>query len=139
MVERQVCVYERTAARADAVQASGLEPLDRLRGVLMQAASITDDKHEEARVWVGFLAAALADPELARLHQAHNRAFLRRVQHLLATCRPDWSQDQTGRRAKALVALVEGLNALAVVDPDAYSPAAQQTAIEAALHQIRTE
>ncbi|MER7334076.1 MULTISPECIES: TetR family transcriptional regulator C-terminal domain-containing protein [unclassified Micromonospora] len=139
LVHARTLLHERTAARADAAQASGLEPLDALRAVLMQAASGSDDKREEARVWVGFLAAALADPELARLHQAHNRAFLRRIQHLLAACRPDWSQDQTMRSATALVSLVEGLNALAAVDPETYSAAAQQAAIEAALHQIRAE
>ncbi|SCL21739.1 DNA-binding transcriptional regulator, AcrR family [Micromonospora pallida] len=139
LVHARTLLHERTAARADAAQASGPEPLDALRAVLMQVASGSDDKREEARVWVGFLAAALADPELARLHQSHNRAFVGRIQRLVATCRPDWSPEQTALSATALVALVEGLNVLAAVDLDTYSAAAQQAAIEAALDQIRAE
>ncbi|MFI6229606.1 TetR family transcriptional regulator C-terminal domain-containing protein [Micromonospora echinospora] len=88
---------------------------------------------------MGFLAAALADPELARLHRAHNRAFLRRIRQLVAACRPDWSPEQAARSATTLVALVEGLNALAAVDLDTCSAVAQQEAIEAALRQIRAE
>ncbi|WP_416903875.1 TetR/AcrR family transcriptional regulator [Micromonospora echinospora] len=139
LVHARTLLHERTAARADAAQESGSEPLDALRAVLMQVASGSDDKREEARVWVGFLAAALADPELARLHRAHNRAFLRRIRQLVAACRPDWSPERVARSATTLVALVEGLNALAAVDLDTYSAAAQREAIEAALRQIRAE
>jgi AcrR family transcriptional regulator len=138
LIHARTLLHERTGARADAAEASGADPLKALRAVLLQAASVSDDKREEARVWVGFLAAALADADLAALHQAHNRAFLHRVQRLVAACRPEWSHGQAMQTATALIALVEGLNALAAVDPQTYSAAVQETAIDNALTPVRT-
>src|SRR5688500_11562682 len=43
LVHARTLLHERTAARADAAQASGLEPLNALRAVLLQAASGSDD------------------------------------------------------------------------------------------------
>jgi AcrR family transcriptional regulator len=123
-------LHERTAATADAVTGT---PVEVLRGVLMQAASLSGGKREEARVWAGFLAAALADEDLAELHRTYNRAFVSRVQRLLAACRPDRSRTALASQAKALIALVEGLNALAAVDPRVYSAAGQRRAVNAAV------
>jgi AcrR family transcriptional regulator len=133
LVHARTLLHERTAARADAVQAAGGEPAAVLRRVLVEAACIGADKQAEARVWVGFLAAALADAELAALHRTHNRAFLRRLDGLLAACRPEWPGPHRARAAAALVALVEGLNALATVDPVGYPAGTQRAAIDAAL------
>ena len=133
LVHARMLLHERTAARADAVTGT---PFEVLRGVLMQAASLTAEKREEARVWAGFLAAALADEELAEAHRAYHRSFVARVRRLLAACRPEWSAAELSRRAKALIALVEGLNALAAVDPRTYPAAAQRTAIDAALTAV---
>jgi AcrR family transcriptional regulator len=133
LTHARMLLHERTAARADAAEAAGADPARALRAVLLQAASLDDDKREEARVWVGFLAAALADPDLAAVHRAHNRSFLHRIGRLVAACRPDLGRAARARRAKALIALVEGLNALAAVDPRAYPAAAQRAAIDAAV------
>jgi TetR/AcrR family transcriptional regulator, transcriptional repressor of bet genes len=123
-------LHERTARYADAVTGT---PEERLRGVLLRAASLTADKRDEARVWAGFLAAALGDEDLAELHRTYNRAFVARIQGLLAAARPGCDRAALAQHAKSLIALVEGLNALAAVDPRGYPPAAQRRAIEAAL------
>ncbi|WP_341719221.1 TetR/AcrR family transcriptional regulator [Micromonospora sp. FIMYZ51] len=136
LVHARELLHRRTGKRADAAQAEADTPRAALRAVLLQAASPTDTKREEARVWVGFLAAALADPVLAEQHRAYNRRFVDRVRGLVAAARPDWSPAHCAASAISLVALVEGLNALAAVDPTTYPAEAQQVAIDAALARI---
>ncbi|GAB7191274.1 TetR/AcrR family transcriptional regulator [Kineococcus sp. NUM-3379] len=126
-------LHERTAARADALEAAGAPPAQVLRSLLHQAASLDEAEREEARVWVGFLAAALADPDLAERHVRNSRRFLDRVTRLLGACRPDTGATASRQAAAGLVALVEGLNALAAADPETYSPSTQRAAIDAAL------
>jgi AcrR family transcriptional regulator len=131
-------LHERTVARADAAQRSGVAaPVEIVRQVLLQAASLTAGGRAEARVRVGFLAAALSDEHLAGLHRTGNRALLRRLRRLIADCRPDWPANRRAQQAKELVALVEGLNALAAADRRSYSGAAQRAAIEAAIAPLR--
>jgi AcrR family transcriptional regulator len=130
-------LHQRTAARADEAEAEamadGATPEQRLRAVLAQAATLTDDKREEARVWIAFTAAAVADAELAELHRAHNRAFVQRIDRLLAEARPHLDDSARADAAAALVALVEGLNTLAALDPTTYHAERQQQAIDNAL------
>ncbi|QRP47569.1 TetR/AcrR family transcriptional regulator [Amycolatopsis sp. FDAARGOS 1241] len=129
-------LHERTAERADAAESTGGPPAAVLRDVLCHAATLTPEAADEARVWVGFLAAALADPELAARHRAHNRSFVARLTRLVGACRPRWSHARRERTAKRLVALVEGLNALTAADPDTYPPAAHREAVNAAVREL---
>jgi AcrR family transcriptional regulator len=126
-------LHERTAARADALQHAGGEPRAVLRDVLLRAVALTPEAADEARVWVGFLAAALADPELAARHRANNRSFVTRIARLVGAVRPEWTDERCRTAAKRLVALVEGLSALAAADPATYSPATQREAVAAAV------
>ncbi|MGN9779266.1 TetR/AcrR family transcriptional regulator [Micromonospora sp. H33] len=137
LVHARELLHQRTGERADAAASVAGDPLDALRAVLLQAASTTEEKREEARVWVGFLAAALADPALAELHQRYNRSFLNRIRRLVAAARPDWDPAVCTATATTLIALVEGLNTLAAVDPDTYHDEAQRSAIDAALVPVR--
>jgi TetR/AcrR family transcriptional regulator, transcriptional repressor of bet genes len=130
-------LHARTLARAESAQASAADPFAALRAVALQALSLTPDKHEEARVWLGFLAASTADDDLRALHVEHNRAFVRRLEQLVAGGRPDLSRAEVTHRAVGLVALVEGLNALAAADPATYSPHRQRTAVERAVDALR--
>jgi TetR/AcrR family transcriptional regulator, transcriptional repressor of bet genes len=139
LVHARELLHRRTGQRADAAQAAADTPLEALRAVLLQAASPTDEKREEARVWVGYLAAALADPVLADLHRDYNRRFVGRVRELVAAARPDWDAAESAATATSLVALVEGLNALACVDPETYGERAQQIALDAALDRLQAE
>ncbi|MEA5358062.1 TetR/AcrR family transcriptional regulator [Amycolatopsis sp., V23-08] len=132
-------LYERTAIRADAAEAAAASPSDALTAVLGCAADLTQGHQEESRVWVGFLAAALADDDLAERHRAANHSFLARVRRLIAACRPEWTDDRLDLTTKTLVALVEGLNVLAAADPQAYPARLQENALAKALHDIVSE
>jgi AcrR family transcriptional regulator len=129
-------LYERTAIRADAAEAAAASASDALESVLGCAADLTQGHHEESRVWVGFLAAALADDDLAERHRAANHSFLARVRRLVAACRPEWTDDRLDLTTKSLVALVEGLNVLATADPAGYPARLQQDALAAALQDV---
>jgi len=128
-------LYERTAVRLDAAEASARGAADALRAVVL-ADYLPADRHEESRVWVGFLAAALADDDLAERHRHANRSFIARIERLLTACRPEWTRARIEQEAKSLVALLEGLNALAAADPSTFSLRVQQKAISDALGRI---
>ncbi len=138
LVHARELLHRRTGQRADAAQVAADTPRAALRAVLWQAASPTEEKREEARVWLGFLAAALADPVLADLHRSYNRRFVDRVAALVAAVCPDRPSADCRATATSLVALVEGLNALAAVDPATYSDQAQRSAIDTALARLDT-
>jgi TetR/AcrR family transcriptional regulator, transcriptional repressor of bet genes len=129
-------LHDRTAARADQAEAAAADPESRLWAVLMQAATLGEDSQEEARVWIAYTAAAVADPGLAGLHVAHNRAFVARLGRLLAGARPDLAEDARSDAAVALAALVEGLNTLAALDPATYDTRRQARAIDEALGRL---
>ncbi|MFC4947651.1 TetR/AcrR family transcriptional regulator [Pseudonocardia sp. GCM10023141] len=129
-------LHDRTRARADAVEASGAPPLQVLREVLAHAASLTPQARDEARIWVSFLAEGLSDAALGRQHVGHNRAFLDRIARLVAACRPEWDAAACRAEATSLVALVEGLNTLAALDPESYDEQAQHAALDGALARV---
>ncbi|MFG1640003.1 TetR/AcrR family transcriptional regulator [Amycolatopsis sp. NPDC049252] len=129
-------LYERTAIRADAAEAAAASPAGALTAVLGCAADLTQGHQEESRVWVGFLAAALADDDLAERHRAANHSFLARVRRLIAACRPEWTDERLDLTTKSLVALVEGLNVLAAADPRAYPARLQEDALAKALQDV---
>jgi AcrR family transcriptional regulator len=129
-------LYERTAVRADAAEAASADAAGALTAVLGQAVDLPHGHHEESRVWVGFLAAALADGDLADRHRAANHSFLARIRRLVAVVRPEWTDDRLERATKGLVALVEGLNVLAAADPEAYPVPVQREVLARALAEI---
>lgn len=129
-------LYERTAVRADAAEAASRDAFGALAAVLGQAIDLPHGHHEESRVWVGFLAAALADDDLAERHRAANHSFLARIRRLVAACRPEWTEERLELATKSLVALVEGMNVLAAADPAAYPARLQQEALAAALAEV---
>jgi TetR/AcrR family transcriptional repressor of bet genes len=129
-------LYERTAIRAEAAEGSAGNAGSALTAVLGQAVDLPHGHYEESRVWVGFLAAALADDDLARRHRAANHSFLARIRRLVAACRPEWPDDRVELATKSLVALVEGLNVLAAADPEGYPASLQQQALAAALAEV---
>ncbi|ADJ49360.1 TetR family transcriptional regulator [Amycolatopsis mediterranei S699] len=129
-------LYARTAVRADAAEAACADAPGALAAVLGQAVDLPHGHHEESRVWVGFLAAALADDDLAERHRAANRSFLARIHRLVAACRPEWTDERLELTTKSLVALVEGMNVLAAADPKTYPARLQQAALAEALAGI---
>ena len=129
-------LYERTAVRADAAEAASADAESALAAVLGQAIDLPHGHHDESRVWVGFLAAALADDALAERHRAANHSFVARIRRLVAACRPEWTDERLELRTKSLVALVEGLNVLAAADPAGYPAGLQQEALAKALTEL---
>ncbi|WP_410587967.1 TetR/AcrR family transcriptional regulator [Amycolatopsis sp. lyj-23] len=129
-------LHERTAIRADAAEAAAADAPGALAAVLGQAVDRPHGHHEESRVWAGFLAAALADADLAERHRAANRSFVDRVHRLVTACRPEWPPPRRELAAKSLVALVEGLNVLAAADPETYPARLQREALAAALAEV---
>ncbi|HET6505041.1 MAG TPA: TetR family transcriptional regulator C-terminal domain-containing protein [Amycolatopsis sp.] len=132
LVHARDLLHERTGREMDELEGTG-SPAQALRAVLRYAASIEADKRQEARVWLGYLAAALGEPGLAGRHAQANRAFLARIDRLVARVRPDWDARARTTVSTALVALVEGMNTLAVADDETYSPRTQKRVIDRAL------
>ncbi|WP_291048234.1 GNAT family acetyltransferase [Herbiconiux sp.] len=128
-------LHARTAATADAAEASGASPRDALLAVLFNALAPESGDDDEARVWISFLAAALGDPELAARHTEQNRRFVDRIERLLAACRPDWDTSRTREEALVLVAQSEGFSTLGAADPETYSPAAQRAGMARAVRR----
>ena len=126
-------LHARTRARVEALEATAATPRAALRAVLRQGLSLDEETTMESTVWTGFLAAAVADPELIALHRANNRSWRDRITRLVRAAAPDWSDERVGTSAFALIAMVEGAAALASADPDAYPPAAQTAMLDAAL------
>jgi AcrR family transcriptional regulator len=129
-------LHRRTAEAAAAAEAATEKPVERLRAVLRQAVALSPAALDEARVWLGFSAAAVADPELAGLHVAHHRVFRERVGRLVEDVRPDWTAERASASATALVAMAEGLAVLSALDPAGYPPPAQEAAIDAAVQGV---
>ena len=129
-------LYARTAVRADAAEAASGDAFGALAAVLGLALDLPHGHHEESRVWVGFLAAALADEDLAERHRVANHSFLARIRRLVAACRPEWTDERLELTTKSLVGLVEGLNVLAAADPAAYPAPLQKQALAAALKDV---
>jgi AcrR family transcriptional regulator len=127
-------MHERTRVKADAAEASGEgDPVAALRAVLLNALSLDQQGSEEARVWVGYLAASVGDETLAARHTTANRRFVERVTRLVAACRPQWEPARVHVEALSLIALTDGFNALATADPETYSPEVQRRAVTDAL------
>ncbi|TDC44097.1 TetR family transcriptional regulator [Micromonospora sp. KC213] len=129
-------LHQRTAEGAEQAEATATDPRSRLHAVLTQAVTVTDEKREEARVWIAYTAAAVADPELAELHRTHNRAFLARIDRLLSDALPHLADDVRADAAVTLVALVEGLNTLAALDPTTYHTDTQHRAVDDILTRL---
>ncbi|WP_209559510.1 TetR/AcrR family transcriptional regulator [Frigoribacterium sp. PvP032] len=153
--ERSRLRAERLEAEAEAEAATDAE-FDRaaavraVRAVASASLPTDPDGLAEARVWVGFVAAALSDPVLAGRHSAANRSFVARLSRLLEATRgpadtdvdrdagtgdPDGAVDATAR-ASALVAAIEGIATLTAGDPAAWPAERQHAALAVTLTAV---
>ncbi|MCK2241525.1 MULTISPECIES: TetR/AcrR family transcriptional regulator [unclassified Crossiella] len=126
-------LHERTGAAMDELTGAGGSPAAVLRAVLRHAASVDPAKQQEARVWLGYLAAALGDDDLADRHRSANRAFLSRIDRLVGQVRPQWTKARRATVSLSLVSLIEGMNTLAVADPETYRPTRQIAVLDSTL------
>ncbi|ROS57555.1 TetR family transcriptional regulator [Frigoribacterium sp. PhB118] len=124
-------LHERTRERSDALEGGAGDAVAAVRAVVLGTLPTDDERLAEARVWVGFLAAALDDPVLAERHALASRAFADRLTRLLEV--GPGGRDEAGTRAAALVAAVEGVSSLATGDPGRWTAARQVQALEVVL------
>lgn len=121
-------LHVRTRDRADEIERTTPHPPAALAGIVLDAIPTTADRMANARIWVGFLAASLGDPVLARRHSAHSHALIDRLARLISAI-GDISDEESGRRANALAAALEGVSTLAVGDPTWWTTEKQRAAV----------
>ncbi|TDT63149.1 TetR family transcriptional regulator C-terminal domain-containing protein [Frigoribacterium sp. PhB116] len=139
-------------ADADADTVADPDPAAAVRAVASASLPTDAEGLAEARVWVGFVAAALSDPVLAERHSAANRSFVARLSRLLEAARgpdgtdvdgdagtrdPDGAAD-AATRASALVAAIEGIATLTAGDPAAWPAERQHAALAVTLTAVLT-
>lgn len=126
-------LHETTRSRVEALEAAAASPRAALRAVLLRGMATDSETAKESIVWMGFLAAAVADDELIGMHRRNNRAWRVRIERLVAGAAPDWPADRVATISVALMALAEGAAALAAADPAAYPAAQQEQVLDASL------
>ncbi|GIH17419.1 TetR/AcrR family transcriptional regulator [Rugosimonospora africana] len=126
-------LHERTRQRMEAREVAAADAHAALRAVLAQSLAVDSDGRTHAVVWLGFLAAAVSDEELAAAHRVHNRAFRDRLARLVSAAAPDWPRARVTTAVTALAAMVEGAAVLGAADPEGYSAHAQHAALAATL------
>ena len=125
-------LHERTRERSDVLESEAPDAATALREVVFHALPSDSEKRAEARVWIGFLAAALSDPILAERHAQHSRAFAARLVRLLEASEKQGASSAPAQ-ASALAAAVEGISTLAAGDPEKWPAARQRQALELVL------
>ncbi|MBD8703858.1 TetR/AcrR family transcriptional regulator [Frigoribacterium sp. CFBP 13712] len=141
-------LHERTRLRADRVESDASDPAAALRAVVAAALPTEEATLAEARVWIGFLAAALSDPVLVERHADNSGAFADRLARLLTAAdearatevdatesgaTEDGAAGDVTVRAAALAAAVEGVSSLAAGDPERWPPARQRAVLDRAV------
>lgn len=125
-------LHERTRLRSDVLEAEAGDPSSALRAVVLGALPADEERLAEARVWVGFLAAALNDPVLAERHARDSRTFVDRLTRLIQAGELKGHEDPSASAA-SLAAAIEGVSSLAAGDPDEWTTARQVQALEFAM------
>lgn len=136
-------LHERTRLRADRVESDANDPAAALRAVVAAALPTDEATLAEARVWIGFLAAALSDPVLVERHADNSGAFADRLARLLTSAdvagATEAGATEAGAagdvtvRAAALAAAVEGVSSLAAGDPERWPPVRQRAVLDRAV------
>ena len=148
-------LHERSRLRAERLEAAAVadadaDPAAAVRAVASASLPTDAEGLAEARVWVGFVAAALGDPVLAERHTAANRSFVARLARLLEAARGSAGTDVDGdagtrdphgaadaaARASALVAAIEGIATLTAGDPAAWPAERQHAALAVTLTAV---
>ena len=126
-------LHETTRARVERLEAEAPNARAALRAVLRQGMATDAETVNESIVWMGFLAAAVADDRLIAKHRKNNRAWRERIERLVAAAAPDWPGERVMAAALALTAMTEGIAAFAAADPAGYPAADQEHALAATL------
>jgi AcrR family transcriptional regulator len=130
IIHARTMLHERATENLRKADQAGGDPEDALRTALERSLL---GSGFDGRVWLGFLAATVADEEIRAVQVASNRAFSEHVGRLLARARPELSPTETSERATGLVVLMAGLAALSTADPDWYSADRLRNVLDGAL------
>lgn len=133
LLHARMLMHDRMLARVTAIEAAATTPIEVLHNVLGQSLPLDEDRLAEARIWLGFLAAAMHDDQLAKEHATRNRAWQDRIASLIRAARPDLTIARARRVAQGLVALTDGMATLAIVDPTTFSGRRQRQLLDDAL------
>jgi AcrR family transcriptional regulator len=126
-------LHEVTRARVETLEAEAATHRAALRAILHQGMALDEQTRQEAIVWMGFLAAAVADDQLIEEHRRNNRSWRERVERLTAAAAPEWTAERVSAVALGLITMTEGVAAYAAADPAAFPPADQERMLDAAL------
>jgi AcrR family transcriptional regulator len=126
-------LHEVTRARVEALETEAPTPRAALRAILRQGMALDEQTRQEAIVWMGFLAAAVADDQLIEEHRRNNRSWRQRVERLTAAAAPEWTPERVSAIALALITMTEGVAVYAAADPAAFPPADQESMLDTAL------
>jgi TetR/AcrR family transcriptional repressor of bet genes len=113
-------MYSRVVTRADAIQAGREPSIAVLVDVLSAVLPLDHDRVDEVRVWAGFAATALAEPQLKEIHINHHRQWVTRITGLVQDLRSDATENDVEDIAKSLSATVNGLALTAILDTETY-------------------
>jgi len=138
LIDARQLLLSRAAARLDETERKASSPREALEAVACALLTAGRPTQEETRVWVGFLAASLGDPDIAEHHLNGNRALLRRLERLITAVRPDWANDDAAALASQLAALSEGFNSASILDPISYPRKMQEQAVKALVSTVGT-
>ncbi len=133
LVHARQLLHDTTRHRVEALEAAAGSPRAALRAVLRQGMATDPETAKESIVWMGFLAAAVADDELLAMHRRNNRAWRDRIDRLVTAAAPDWPPDRVTTASLALIALAEGAAASAAADPAAWPAARQEQMLDTTL------
>ncbi|GAA1458227.1 TetR/AcrR family transcriptional regulator [Williamsia maris] len=125
LVHARQTLFDRTATRADGVDA-GEPAAKRLLAVACTVLPLDDVRMVEARIFTGFAAASIADAELRELHVHNTRQWLERITGLVADLGSHVTDVEATEWAQEIVATMEGIAVLAVLDSPTYPAAAQE-------------
>lgn len=113
-------MYSRVVSRADAIEAGREPSLDALVDVLAVVLPLDHDRIDEVRVWAGFAATALVEPQLQEIHVNHHRQWVSRITRLIEDLSPDAGAAEASDVAKSLSATVNGMALTAILDAETY-------------------
>jgi AcrR family transcriptional regulator len=134
-------VADRVGRRIVRAAEQGRDPLELVRGQLVEGLPLDAERRAEVRLWFAFLALAETRPQLARAGREAYREWRDRIAETLEDGQRQGLVDEAidpAREAAALVALVDGLAIQATFDPRGLTKERQLEILDERLRGLRT-
>lgn len=111
-------VSEQFTARLQGNIADEQDPQRVLQAVLTELLGVGDEGRQATAIWLQRLARAAVDEQAAAAHAKDWRTIETLLADLLRSCRPDRAGDWQADAAAELIALLDGLAAAQVTEPE---------------------